>query len=123
MEYNSVKPIYIQIADSLCEDILLGRVKQGDRIPSVRDMAVQYEVNPNTVQRTFTFLQDMGIIYNQRGIGYFLAEEAYEKTLSLKRKDFLEKELLYFLKMIHLLKIGIGEIEKHYKEYTKEIIE
>ena len=93
MEFRDNQAIYLQIADLFCENILLGKWNPGDRIPSVREMAVETEVNPNTVMRTFTYLQEKGIIYNKRGIGYFVEEEGFEKTKALRKEVFVSQEL------------------------------
>ena len=73
-------------------------MERRDRIASVREFAVEIEVNPNTVMRAYSYLQDEGIIYNKRGIGYFVGEESMEKVMSLKKNDFIKKELPHFLK-------------------------
>jgi GntR family transcriptional regulator len=78
MEFGDNNAIYLQIADHFCENILLQKWNPGDRIPSVREMAVSIEVNPNTVMRTFNYLQDKGIIFNKRGIGYFVTEDGFQ---------------------------------------------
>ena len=75
MEFGDSNAIYLQIADQLSENILLRKWSPGDRIPSVRELAVSVEVNPNTVMRTFNYLQEKGIIYNKRGIGYFVSDQ------------------------------------------------
>lgn len=85
MNFKKPKAIYMQIADYICESILAAELKGGDRIQSVREMAAQVEVNPNTVARTFTYLQEKEIIFNKRGVGYFVAEDALEKTKVLKK--------------------------------------
>jgi DNA-binding transcriptional regulator YhcF (GntR family) len=76
MQFRETVSIYLQIADYICERILLREWKVDERIPSVRELAMQLEVNPNTVMRTYEFLQQQNIIYNQRGIGYFVAADA-----------------------------------------------
>ena len=76
MKFTKPKAIYMQIADYICESILANELKEGDRIQSVREMAAQVEVNPNTVARTFSYLQEKERIYNQRGVGYFAADDA-----------------------------------------------
>ena len=73
MEFRETQSIYLQIADYVCEKILLKEWPPGERIPSVRELAIQLEVNPNTVMRTYEFLQNESIIFNQRGIGFFAA--------------------------------------------------
>jgi DNA-binding transcriptional regulator YhcF (GntR family) len=121
MEYRSTLPIYLQIADIICEEILTKSWTGGARIPSVRELAVQYEVNPNTVMRPFTSLQDSGIIYTQRGIGYFVSDDAYERTLELKRGEFRRNEIPYFVKMVNLLQIPFDEIMGYFKAPTGEM--
>jgi GntR family transcriptional regulator len=97
MEFLESQPIYMQIADNFCENILLQRWKPNERIPSVRDIAVTMEVNPNTAMRAFEYLQNKDIIYNKRGIGYFVADEGFQKALELKRAEFIEKDLPMWL--------------------------
>ena len=70
MQFRESRAIYLQIADYICERILLKQWKTDERIPAVRELAVQLEVNPNTVMRTYEFLQSQNIIQNQRGIGF-----------------------------------------------------
>ena len=97
MEFNSNKAIYLQISDMICEQILSGALAADDRIPSVREYGASVGVNPNTVMRTYEKLTNEGIIYNKRGIGYFISAEAKDIVLENNRKEFLEvepKELL-----------------------------
>ena len=67
MNFNQSNPIYLQIAVKVCDGVLGGQYTVGQRIPSVREMAVAIEVNPNTVQRTYTTLQEWGIVEMRRG--------------------------------------------------------
>ncbi len=110
MEFKDNQAIYLQIANRFFENILKGEWKSGDKIPSIRDMAVEFEVNPNTTMRTFNYLQDKGIIYNKRGIGYFVADDGFEKTRALKKEQFLKEELPVFLKTMHLLGLTLHDI-------------
>lgn len=116
MEFIENQPIYMQIADNFCENILLQRWKPNERIPSVRDIAVAMEVNPNTAMRAFEYLQNKDIIYNKRGIGYFVADEGLQKALELKRAEFIEKDLPIVMKTMKLLDITCEDMEKIYKE-------
>lgn len=109
MEFDSNKPIYIQIADGICERILSGSLKQGERIPSVREWSAGIGVNPNTVARSYDLLGDRGIIYNQRGIGYFVSSGAAGIIRESERQKFLEEELPAFVKRAELLGININE--------------
>src|SRR6516162_9987333 len=105
MEFRENPAIYIQIADYVSEQVLLGKWKLGEKIISIRDLAVELEVNPNTVQRAYEFLQQREIISNRRGVGYFVEEEAKERITSFRRDQFMENELPVFLKNIYLLKV------------------
>ena len=103
MEFNSNKSIYLQICDAICEQILSGTLKPDERIPSVREYGAEIGVNPNTIMRSYEKLTADGIIYNRRGIGYFISPDALETVLEAQRKDFLENELPQILKRMKLL--------------------
>lgn len=115
MEFSGNQPIYLQIADFICEKILSKEWKEGDRIPSVRELAVDVEVNPNTVMRTFTFLQEKGIIINQRGVGFFISDDGYKQTKNYMSKHFIKTDLKYVFKMMDLLNISLEEFNDLYK--------
>ena len=87
MNFKESKAIYLQIADRICDEVLLGQYQEEERIPSVREYAAVVEVNANTVMRSYDYLQTQGVIYNKRGIGYFVSVGARKLILSL-RKDF-----------------------------------
>lgn len=114
MDFRESQAIYLQIADYICEAILREKWKEGDRIPSVRELAVSMEVNPNTTMRTFNYLQDKGIIYNKRGIGYFISEDGKAKTLELKKQEFIEEEIPRFIKSMKLLGVSMEELKNFY---------
>ena len=120
MEFREIQAIYLQIGDYVCEQILLGRWNEGDRIPSVRELGVDLQVNPNTVMRTFDFLQNLEIIFNKRGMGYFVSEGASERILAYRRTQFIEQELPLFFKNISLLGMSLDEIKEMYIHYTKQ---
>ncbi len=120
MEFGENSAIYLQIADQLCENILLKKWNPGDRIPSVRELAVSIEVNPNTVMRTFNYLQEKGIIYNKRGIGYFVSDDGYEKTMELRKADFISKELPQVFKAMHLLNMTMHDVNEYHKQYRAQ---
>jgi GntR family transcriptional regulator len=119
MEFKEPQAIYLQIADYVCEKILLGVWKSDEKISSVRELAVKLEVNPNTAMRAYEFLQNKEIIYNKRGIGFFVTLNAIEKVSAFRRQEFLETELPVFLKNMQILNISIQEIEKYYTEFIK----
>lgn len=117
MEFRDTQAIYLQIADYISEQILLDRWKEEDRIQSVREMGVALQVNPNTVMRTYDHLQGMEIIYNKRGIGYFVATGAKAKIIALRKEQFLKQELPAVFKNMKLLGMTFEELEKEYKKY------
>jgi len=120
MEYNDQRAIYLQIADAICEKVLTESWEVNLRIPSVRELASDFQVNPNTVMRTFNFLQQSEIIYNKRGIGYFLSEDAKQKTLNLKKQEFLNKDLPQFISKLSMLGYKITDIQSLIKTNKNE---
>lgn len=110
MEFSEHKPIFVQICDSITERILNGKLSPGERISSVREYGAEIGVNPNTVMRSYERLTTEGVIYNKRGIGFFIAEDAIEKILAKERREFLEKELPELCKRAKLLKIDPEDI-------------
>lgn len=119
MEFRDKHTIYQQIVDYFMDNILEVKWRDNEKIPSVRVLAVELEVNPNTVVRSYNLMQEQGIIYNKRGIGYFVAEGAKDKVLALRRKEFIDEKLPDFFKTTTLLGITIPEIEKHLEEWQK----
>ena len=74
-KFNSNKPIYCQIVDVLVKDIVSGKYKIGEKLPSVRDLSLEAGVNPNTVQRAYMDVEQKGIIYTKRGEGRYVCED------------------------------------------------
>ena len=120
MEFRPSQAIYLQIVDFVCEKILLKEWKVGDRIPSVRELAVQLEVNPNTVMRTFEFLQQLEIIYNERGIGFFVAGNAIRNAVQYRREFFLEKDLPQIFRNMYLLNMKPEDLQQRFEKYKKQ---
>ena len=118
MEFKDKQSIYLQIADYICEQILLGKWPPNERIPSVRDLGGMLEVNPNTVMRTYDFLHNKEIIFNKRGIGYSVSEDAQQRIQLYKKERFLETELPEVFKTLYLLNISIEEVEMLYKQFV-----
>mgnify|MGYP001439577539 CR=1 FL=1 len=117
MEFNDAQAIYLQIADYISEHILLGKWKEGERLLSVRELGTELEVNPNTVMRAYDFLQSNEIIYNKRGVGYFVSDDAITRIKEMRKKQFLEQEIPQFFKTIELLEMNFDEITERYQLY------
>jgi DNA-binding transcriptional regulator YhcF (GntR family) len=120
MNFKDNKAIYLQIAERICDLILLGDHREDERIPSVREYAATVEVNFNTVMRSFDYLQSAGIIFNKRGIGYFVTPGAGEKIHSMRKESFLKNEINDFFRQISMLEIPIDEIVNMYNNYCKQ---
>ena len=117
MDFKNYKAIYLQIADRICDEILLGTYGEEERIPSVREYASVVEVNANTAMRAFDYLQSLQVIYNKRGIGYFVAVGAKGAILKLRKEMFLKDELEYFFKQLCSMIVSVVELSAMYNEY------
>jgi len=120
MEFKDNEAIYLQIAAFVCENILTGKWAAGQKILSVRDLAVELEVNPNTVMRSYEFLQGLEVVYNKRGLGLFVAEDGFEKVKAYRKQNFVQQNLPEFFKNIYLLGISMEEIKQQYEEFVAE---
>lgn len=112
MEFKAHQPIYLQIYLHICEMILNGKYKIGDKIMSVREMAIEVGVNPNTVMRSYELLQSKDIIINKRGIGFNVGENAKEIILEEQKKQFMEEELPEIVKKLKMFGISIEEVKR-----------
>lgn len=120
MEFQTQSAIWMQIAQQLAIRIMNGEWAPGERIPSVRDLATDVQVNPNTVVRSVTFLQEAGIILNQRGVGYFVAEDGVEQARALRKRVFAEELLPVFFQTVQQLGIDWDELKTLYQRYQQE---
>ncbi len=117
MEFNEHQPIYAQIANLVSDRILLQELKTEDKILSVRDLAAELRVNPNTVMRAYEYLQQQGIIYNKRGLGNYVAKDACSIIKNTRRESFFQNELPQFFNSIKMMGISFEDIEKKYRQY------
>lgn len=117
MNFKDNTPIYLQVADAITDDIISGRYTEDGRIPSARDFAVEVEVNVNTVVHSYDYLQSNEIIYNKRGLGYFVSSGAKTNIMKVRRSIFLEEDIKNFFRTIDTLGISLKDIESIYKKY------
>ena len=120
MEFRKRDAIYLQITDIMCENILMKNWAVDERIPSVREMAVSMEVNPNTVMRAYAYLQDKEIIYNKRGIGYFVEKDAFQKTVGLMKSNFIKNDLPALFNTMRLLNMDFDELQVLNKKHLEQ---
>lgn len=117
---ENTKAIYLQIADKICDEVMIGNLHQGDRIPSVREYASTLQVNANTVMRSYDYLDKAGVIFNRRGIGFFISDNACERILVMRREAFFSGEMQEFFHNIHLLGIAPDKLMELYANYLRE---
>ena len=113
------KAIYLQIADKICDDILLGTYTAGGRLPSVREYAAMVQVNANTVMRSYDYLSSLEVIYNKRGIGFFVADVACGKVTDMRRTSFLETEIGEVFHQLRLLGVTPDALRDMYSKYCE----
>ncbi len=118
--FTNDKPIFQQMADRLEDEILALVYQDDDRIPSVREYAVSLEVNTNTAVKAYEQLARANIIYNKRGMGYYVTPGAREQILQQRRQAFLQEQLPELFRQMRLLDIGIGDVEQAWSNQQKE---
>lgn len=114
------KAIYLQIVDRISDDILQGKYDSDSRIPSVREYAASVEVNANTVMRSYERLTAKGLIFNKRGIGFFVSPDAKEKIIEEKSEDLMKRQLPPLFKLMNHLGISPDDLKKEYQDYLTE---
>lgn len=120
MNFNNDKAIYIQIADRLCDEILAGSYQDDERIPSVREYAVLLQVNTNTAVKAYDELARSEIIYNKRGLGYFVTKGAKKKILKERKQLFMKEKLPEMFRHMQLLGIDISEIGEEWNRFSEK---
>lgn len=115
MEFKNHKPIFLQIAERICDEILGGRYPEGERLPSVREYAAEVEVNVNTVVRSYEWLSQKDIIFNRRGMGYYASQGASETIRQNLREFFFQETLPEFVQQMEKLNITVEEVEQAMK--------
>lgn len=115
MTFTNDKAIYIQMADRLCDEILVGTYQDDDRIPSVREYAVLLQVNTNTAVKAYDQLARDGIIYNKRGLGYFVTQGARKEIRKARKREFMKETLPELFRQMRLLDITLEDVSKAYE--------
>ena len=110
MDFKNQKPIYLQIAESICDSILAGKYRENEKLPSVREFAAEVEVNVNTVARSFEWLQNQDVVATRRGLGNFVNEGAREAVLKLRKKEFFEEQVPEFFRTMKALDITMDQV-------------
>lgn len=116
MTFNSEKAIYLQMSDRLCDEILAGKYAADDHIPSLREYSALLGVNMNTTVKAFDLLARKDIIYNKRGMGYYVTEGAKERIMEERRSEFMQQRLPELFRQMRLLGLDISDVDKAWAE-------
>lgn len=112
MIFKQERAIYQQMADRLCDEILSGRYADDERVPSVREYAAALEVNSNTAFKAFEQLARDNIIYNKRGMGYYVKTGARDRVIATRRQEFDTDWLPELFRRMEMLGVTIEDVER-----------
>ncbi len=116
--FHSAEPIYLQLAERIKRQIIRGELHLGEKLPSVRDMGLKVNVNPNTVQRTYRELEELKIVKSKRGIGTFVTDDEY--ILQTIREQMKETKISHFVQGMREMGYANDEIQAGLKSYLAE---
>lgn len=114
------RAIYLQIADLICDEILNGKYEEESRLPSVREMAATVEVNSNTVMRSYDRLAAQNMIYNKRGIGFFVSVGARQRILDEKLQNLLSNQFPSLFALLKQLKVTPERLREVYQKWLDD---
>jgi len=106
--FESTKPIYLQIMDLIKKEIATGKLPPGGQMASVRELAMQYQVNPNTVQRALSELEREGLVKSDRTIGRFINDQS--EMVEALRNQMIEEVIIEFIKKVKELNMGTDQL-------------
>lgn len=113
------RPIYVRLADQICDRILLEDYKKLERIPSVREYAVTQQVNPATAARAFEILERQGVIFNKRGLGFFVSENAVDIIRKMRLDTLLGEESELFFARLSVLNVTPEQLRDMYANFLE----
>lgn len=117
MQYNSRMPIYLQVIDFIQKQMVQGEILPGERLPSTRALALQYEVNPNTAARIYKEMEIMGLCYTERGLGTFMTKD--QNIVTRLRRELADKLTREFVDEMKALGYTPQEMKKAIEEEIK----
>ena len=121
MEFEANTPIYLQLFDMTKLQIVSGRLKSGDKLPSVRDLAVEYGVNPNTMQKALSQLEWEKLVYTVRTTGRYVTEDT--ELIGKLRKELADMRISELFEKLQQLGYGKREIKELLDSYFEELVE
>jgi GntR family transcriptional regulator len=111
-QWKDDRPIYLQLKDRILTMIMDGVIEEGAALPSVRKVAVEYQINPITASKAYAELVDEGLVEKRRGLGMFILNGARKKLLATEQKSFLEVEWPKVIEQISRLGLDVNELLK-----------
>lgn len=114
--FTQDRPIYLQISDRICDEILAGTYGDDMRIPSVRDYGAMLQVNTNTAVKAYEQLSRDGIIYQRRGMGYFVTAGARDRIMEQRREQLMKTTLSKLFDDMKILNISIDDVVREYNK-------
>ena len=121
MEFEANTPIYLQLIDMIKLQIVSGRLKSGDKLPSVRVLAVEYGVNPNTMQKALSQLEWEKLVYTVRTTGRYVTEDT--ELIGKLRKELADMRISELFEKLQQLGYGKREIKELLDSYFEELVE
>ncbi len=117
MEYNfdNERPIYVQLVEMIRIDIVSNKFKKGERLPSVRELALTMKVNPNTMQKALVELEEEQLIYTERTNGKFVTDD--EKLIEKTKKNLAQEKISNYLNSMNNIGIDYEAAVKYLQEY------
>jgi len=119
MEFEPSQPIWLQIYETVCNRIAAAEWPETERIPSVRELGAALAVNPNTVMRAYERLTDEALVFNRRGIGYFVAEGARRQAAATLRRRFEQEQLPRIFRSMRRVGMTADEFTDLYRKYLE----
>ena len=110
VQFSNDKPIFLQLAEMLKSDIISGKFKPNDKLPSVREFALEFGVNPNTVQKALQLLEDDGLIITDRTNGKFVADNPNQ--IKTQKNKIINEEIRLFFEKMQNFGLSIEEIKE-----------
>jgi DNA-binding transcriptional regulator YhcF (GntR family) len=117
MQYNSRSPIYLQVIDDITKRMVMGKILPGEKLPSTRALAVEYEVNPNTAARIYKEMETMGLCYTERGLGTFMTND--KNVVERLRRETADKLTREFVREMKELGFSAQDIKTAIEEGMK----
>lgn len=114
IEYRNDTPIYLQISEDILKQIARNELKTGEKLDSIRELAVKYKVNANTISKTMDYLMNMNLVASKRGMGIYINED--EKIVEKIKLDFIKKLVSNFMKDMQEMNYSIADIKKILEE-------